>query len=96
MRLPVPPRPCPRCGTRHRNWRTVAACRFGKLLWVLGDAPWASLSRCHPGGTVILYDTLAEAEHAREVIDSCGCGGCCAKQHQVVDLAAAYRREVPA
>jgi hypothetical protein len=91
---PGPSLPCECCGARHRTWRGVAKCRYGKeLLWCWGNGPWASVSLClHWGSpraahvTVILFETRQEAEKAKESIDHGGCGGRCSRRHRVVCL----------
>jgi hypothetical protein len=90
-RLYLPGVPCPRCGRRHRGWRTVVECRFGPLLWSMGTAPfsgpaWCSVSWCRPQTTVIIYDNEAEALKAKALIDRLACGGRCCRRHDVVRL----------
>src|SRR5262245_8272475 len=80
---PCPGFPCPRCGRQHMTWWKLAECRF-KALWAQGRGPWASLSRCGPGPTVILYPTQQEAEEAKRFLDRLHCGGRCNGDHRVV------------
>jgi hypothetical protein len=84
--LDQPPVTCRRCYRRHRHWRTVAQCRWPRVLWVMGTGPWASVSYCHPGCTVQLYPTEAEALKAKALIDRLACGGRCHRHHRVIDL----------
>ncbi len=87
-----PQGPCPKCGRRHRTWYAVASCRWPKPLWVMGNGCWASLSRCHPGCTIILFGSEVEALEAKASIDKFACGGACCRRHYVVDLAEWYGR----
>jgi hypothetical protein len=88
---------CPRCGRRHKSWRTVAECRWHPALWVSGLAPpdatcYATVSFCgHPYPrtpriTVCLWDTRARAEAALTGINHLGCGGSCRRRHQLIVL----------
>jgi hypothetical protein len=51
--------------------------RWPKAIWIIGRGEYASVSHCHPERTVMLCETRMEAEIARAVIDSTGCGGRC-------------------
>ena|SRR5665213_2803493 len=84
---------CRRCGKRHQSWRTVAACRWPRAIWIAGSAPdagrcFASVSLCGGEGqtTVILYPSLAEALAAKRLIDRLACGGRCIRLHSVVEV----------
>jgi hypothetical protein len=39
-----------------------------------------------PKGTVMLFETLAEAKTAKALIDNTACGGRCSRQHEIVNL----------
>lgn len=67
-------------------YRAEAKRRWPKAIWTDGDAPYACVTRCRDT-TVELFATLEAAEHAKQFIDDCGCGGRCCKAHQVVKLA---------
>jgi hypothetical protein len=93
---------CRRCGKRHQSWRTIAACRWSKAIWISGNpslrgACYASVSDCpcfrRVGLTAILYGTRAEAEDAKALIDKYACGGGCSRQHRVVELSRDGGRE---
>jgi hypothetical protein len=83
--VPAPPQ-CPRCGRRHRTWRTLAGCQLAPIAWVSGSDPWASVSDCPRGRTVQLYPTRDEAEAAKRFIDRYACGGVCLRWHRVLHL----------
>jgi hypothetical protein len=71
------------CTARHRTTRTFMACAIPRAAWVMGEGEYASIAWCHTP-TVILWDTLAEAESAKAMIDSTGCGGRCYRRHEIV------------
>ncbi len=86
------------CYGRHRNETTFIECALGKKLnWVVGVGQYASISWCNYRGkygrryvTVMLFETLEEAQQARGFIDHAGCGSACENferdngKHQVV------------
>jgi hypothetical protein len=73
---------CPCCRRRHRTWRVMALCKYRGAMWISGEGPWASVSRC-PSGlqrraiTVQLYATRQAAGRAKALIDRMACGGGC-------------------
>jgi hypothetical protein len=68
------------------SYVSIARKRWPKAIWIIGNGPWASLSECPPGGTVILFQTEAEAQIAKRTIDSSACGGSCRRKHSIVKL----------
>ena len=70
---------------RYRN----RAKRIFKPEWVAGTGPFASVAFCRVT-TVQLYDTLAEAERAKQRIDEIACGGQCHRAHEVFDLTSGW------
>jgi hypothetical protein len=83
----APKRP-PRCtcGQQHRTWFAVAECLYKRSLWVRGNGPFATVSSCAPGISVLLHNTEDEARKALALIDELSCGGSCHKAHRLVDL----------
>jgi hypothetical protein len=57
-----------------------------RAAWIIGNGAYASVSHCPPKGTVMLFETLAEARTAKALIDDTACGGGCSRQHEIVDL----------
>jgi len=49
------------------------------------ESRYASAAYCGTT-TVMLFASLAEAEHAKSLIDSTGCGHACRAEHELVDL----------
>src|SRR6266851_3700185 len=60
--------------------RPRAACRMDRR-----ESRYASAAYCGTT-TVMLFASLAEAEHAKSLIDSTGCGHACRAEHELVDL----------
>jgi hypothetical protein len=57
-----------------------------RAIWIIGDGPYASVSRCPPCEAVMLFGTMAEAEMLKSFIDSTGCGESCRRDHLAVEL----------
>ena len=74
------------CTKQHRKYSAAAKCIWPKAK-ILGDGPYASLSKCPPYYTVFLYGTEEEAMNAMAWIDECGCGGRCVRKHEVIKIA---------
>ena len=55
--------------------------------WIIGNGRYASVAYCDTT-TVMLFATLAEAEHAKALIGRIGCGHACRVEHELVDLGA--------
>jgi hypothetical protein len=47
---------------------------------------FALVSFCHPGATVTLWGSLAEAEASKRFIDQLACGGRCRRDHVIYRL----------
>ncbi len=60
--------------------------KWPKAEWIIGDGPWASVSYCPGGLTVMLFGTCAEAAKAKSVIDENGCSGTCQLDHKIEQL----------
>lgn len=86
------------CTTRHRTYRTLAKCIWGRRVeWVDGDGPHALLAWCDVL-TITLWQDLADAVAAKRGIDRLACGHACRRDHQIVrlDLEAHRYRRSPA
>jgi hypothetical protein len=89
---------CRKCHRQHRWWYTFANCFYPRALWLHGDGPWASVSRCarygYDGPTVALHATQEKAEAAVQFINRLACGGRCrgAAGHGVEDLRVINRK----
>ena len=68
------------------NYVRRARRKWPGAIWIIGDGPYASVSRCPPGETVMLFGTMAEAEMLKSFIDSTGCGESCRRDHHAVEL----------
>jgi hypothetical protein len=68
------------------DYLTRARARWRRATWIDGHGRWASISECSRGPTVVLHETRAQAEAAKSVIDSTGCGGGCTGRHSVIDM----------
>lgn len=86
MHVPKPIPSCPRCGRRHRLWRAAATCLLHPVYWCIGRGPFASVSDCPRGRTVILFTDRNEALKAKATIDRGSCGGACIRLHRIVNL----------
>jgi len=67
-------------------WVNEARLKWPKAIWIIGNGPYASVSACNIKETVILFETLAEAEIAKNQIDKTACGGKCKRNHFIIDL----------
>jgi hypothetical protein len=70
----------------------VARKTWPRAIWVIGDGPYASVSRCPPGDTIMLFGTVNEAEMLKGFIDNTGCCQNCRRDHLVVELKIKRRR----
>lgn len=66
-------------------FRRTALIRWRRAAWIDGDGPFALLAHCRVL-TVTLHATRERAEHSKGIIDSTGCGGCCVRKHEIVEL----------
>lgn len=74
------------CARQHRTWHSLARCMWPRAAWVAGDGPFASVSWCPRGLTVVLHETALGAANAVRTIDAAGCGGRCIGNHEVIRL----------
>jgi hypothetical protein len=90
FRMAPPGERCHECLRRHTRWRIAAKCVFPMAVWISGGKAlttyaYALLAHCRPyrhsGLTVTLWKTLADAEQRKRMIDNCGCGGSCYRDH---------------
>lgn len=73
----------------NKTWLKEAKRRWGKQVRdIQGDGQFALLSRCR-ALAVYLYSTRNEAEENKKFIDEIGCGGCCSRAHEIIDLSIA-------
>lgn len=81
------------CERQHRSTRTFMQCAIRNAVWVTGEGRYATISWCsgpsyrHHGPSVMLHETLDQAQKAVAFIDRFGCGGGCSKQHEIVEVA---------
>jgi hypothetical protein len=68
------------------SFKEKVRARWPAALWVFGDGPYACVSACPPGVTVILCASLEGAEKRNSNIDRFECGGQCRAKHDVVTL----------
>jgi hypothetical protein len=68
------------------SFKARARARWPAALSIFGDGPYASVSRCPPGTTVILCASLESAQKRKANIDKLGCGRECKGRHEVVKL----------
>ena len=86
MPVPVVPPPTPAESVYDRRHRRLesARLRFAPIAEILGDGPFACVSRCRPRSDVILVPT---AERARWVWSQhTVCGTDCKAAHEIIDL----------
>ena len=76
----------PSTKAKSNNYVRRARRKWTGAIWIIGDGPYASVSRCPPGDTVMLFGTKAEAETLKSFIDSTGCCEGCRRDHLVVQL----------
>jgi len=70
---------------RQRGYVTLARGTWPQAEWIAGNGRYASAAYCGTT-TVMLFASLAEAEYAKSLIDSTGCGHACRAEHELVDL----------
>ena len=68
------------------NYFQRARKKWPRAIWIIGDGPYASVSRCPPGETIMLFGTMAEAEALKSFIDTTGCCEGCRRDHVAVEL----------
>ncbi len=68
------------------NYVRSARRKWPSAIWIAGDGPYASVTRCPPGETVMLFGTMVEAETLKSFIDITGCGENCRRDHLTVEL----------
>lgn len=59
--------------------------RWPAAEWIIGNGPYASVAYCDTT-TVALFETRAEADRARALIDRLACGHACRVEHEVIEL----------
>ena len=69
------------------NYVDTARRRWPAAEWIIGNGRYASVAYCDVT-TVILFETQAEAEHAKAFIDRLACGHACLREHEIVNLGA--------
>jgi hypothetical protein len=92
------------CGHKHRSYRAVAKCCWPSPYWILGEGPYATVSRClrviwwnhiTSRHTIMLHPTEDAAWTALAQINTTGCGQRCsgAGRHEiyVLDTAPLWR-----
>jgi hypothetical protein len=67
------------------NWNQRAWKRWRRARTVDGDGPFALLAHCRVL-TITLHETSESAEKDKAMIDNVGCGGCCYKRHEIIDM----------
>jgi hypothetical protein len=65
--------------------------KWPRAIWIIGDGPYASVSRCPPGQTVMLFASIAQAEALKSFMDTTGCCENCRREHLIVELNAKRR-----
>lgn len=76
---------------RHLTYVIEARRRWSDAEWIVGHGRFASVAFCRVT-TVVLCETVAEAEMAKRRIDRMGCGGFCGGMHDIVPLVARLRK----
>lgn len=74
-----------RCQARHRTYRTLVRCMIPTAAWAVGEGPVALIAWCKVP-TISLHADVETAEESKTFIDAHGCGGRCARRHEVVLL----------
>ncbi len=83
------------CGRTHRGYQSLAECTWPDAAYVVGDGPFAVLSRCDLF-TVSLYDTSGEARRRKQGLDANGCGKTCEGRHELAGLTGDAAAPLPA
>jgi hypothetical protein len=78
------------------NYVRSARRKWPRAIWIIGDGPYASVSRCPPGETIMLLDTMAEAEMFKTFMDNTGCCEGCRRDHLTMELRQGAARKKPA
>jgi hypothetical protein len=91
--MALPNLPILRAADMMRNqYVRIARKTWPRAVWIIGEGPYASVSRWPPGDTVMLFGSMAEAEIVTRFIDSTGCGQSCRRDHLAVELKIKRRR----
>ena len=70
----------------NKTWYTKARRKWGREAESIeGEGRYALLAWCRVL-TVILCQTIDEAEQKKQYIDEICCGGFCTKKHEIIDL----------
>jgi hypothetical protein len=72
--------------TKPSSYLRRARKKWPRAIWIIGDGAYASVSRCPPGETVMLFDTMAQAEALKGFIDTTGCCDTCRHDHLTLEL----------
>ncbi|GAB3154210.1 hypothetical protein GCM10027258_57750 [Amycolatopsis stemonae] len=79
------------CARKHRTFLAMAKCIWRRAVWITGEGPYATVSRCAHGPyelavTVRLHADLDSAQSSLKLINDTGCGGRCSNRHELVEL----------
>jgi hypothetical protein len=76
------------------QWIRVARKRWGNRTYLIeGDGQYAVLAHCGLL-SVVLHQTMEDAERAKTRIDQTACGGRCHKDHEIINLAGRRSRRI--
>jgi hypothetical protein len=67
------------------DYVAVARRRWPDAAWIIGSGRFASVAFCREV-TVMLFQTMAEAQTAKRLIDRIACGGRCVRNHVVLPI----------
>jgi len=74
-----------RCARQHKAWPALARCIFRDAGWIAGDGPFAVIAWCGVS-SVTLHPDVETASRSLATIGVTGCGGRCARNHELVRL----------
>jgi hypothetical protein len=70
-----------------RSWQDVARTIWPDAQWVASEGPFATVSGCGSGTTVLLHPTAEKARGALRNMHPGGVGGPCMQKHVLIELA---------
>lgn len=76
----------PRKHTTRTSYLSAAEEMWPQAEWITGRGRWATLAHCNDALTICLWTTKKEAHARLQEINVKGCGGCCIKDHSLVDM----------
>lgn len=68
------------------KYNKLAAKKYRKAVWVIGNGKYALLAHCNNNLSVSLHSRISDAYKSKNQIDKSGCGGMCINNHEIINL----------